>query len=218
MRALVTAGGTYEPIDDVRGLTNRSTGRFGTAIAAALAARGVSTRALLGPLPYERLRDRECAFRIEPFSSAADLRERVFAAIESDRPDLVFMAAAVSDYRPARRPGKIPSDRDRLRLDLERTAKILPELRDRAGERAIIAGFKLLSGVTRDDLVAAARRQIEIAGTDLCVANDEARLDRERGLHPVILVSRDGSVEEVEGARENVAERVVERALSVGRM
>lgn len=207
IRALITAGGTTEPIDDVRGVTNVSTGRFGAALARALHARGVevtvigSAMALTEPLPPD--------VRRVPFRTAADLAARLHA---EPAPHLLLMAAAVSDYAPVAAAGKLRSDADALDVHLERVPKILPGLRARFPD-ATIVGFKLLSGVPPEALHAAARRQRTEAHVDLVVANDLAEL--RDGQHPVWLVG-DG-VQRIEGAREAVAEALAS-ALLAGRV
>lgn len=205
LHALVTAGGTREPLDDVRVVTNLSTGRFGVAIARALAAAGVETVLLGSEAALARL-GADPRIRAVPFASFDDLAAAL--RTETERPpDLLFMAAAVSDYRPRARQGKLRSDAPRLVVEFERTPKLLPTLRARCGPRAFLVGFKLLSRASREELVTAARRQVEAGELDLCVANDLARLGGEE--HPVLLVLPEGGVVPLEGAREAVARELV---------
>lgn len=214
LTAAVTFGGTSEPLDDVRVLSNRSRGRFGAAIVRALLAAGVEVTAIgsepalavlraSGPLPP--------TCRLQAYATTDDLAARL-RALESAPPRLLFMAAAVSDYRPRRHPGKLRSDAESLTLELERTPKLLPTLRERLGPETFLVGFKLLSGVSREELVAVATRQAVGSRLDLTVAND-LRTFTERE-HPVQLVTPDGAAVAVEGAREDVARRVVAFALA----
>jgi phosphopantothenate---cysteine ligase (CTP) len=95
MNCVVTAGPTFEPLDEVRRLTNFSTGRLGTELANFLAARGHHVTLLLGQLAtYHGERK---ARRIETFTTTADLRERL-KNLSAAKPDAVFHAAAVSDF------------------------------------------------------------------------------------------------------------------------
>ncbi len=211
LRALVTAGGTREPIDDVRVITNLSRGWFGAAIAKALAERGVATT-LLGSKELLRAPERlDPRLTLVPFESYADLAWELERNTGEGRPDLLFMAAAVSDYTPVRADGKLPSSQDELTITLRRTPKLLAGLRARCGEAPFLVGFKLLSGVSRAELVATALRQSRENGLDLTVANDLQDLGPER--HPVVLVTPEGATVPIDDAREVVAARIVDLAL-----
>lgn len=212
LSALITAGGTREPIDDVRVLTNLSTGRFGAAIANALAERGVAVT-LLGS--QELLRSRTAidpAVKRVPFASFHDLARVLAETIAADPPDLLFMAAAVSDYAPVRAEGKIRSDAEELTLRLVRNPKLLTRLREQCGADTFLVGFKLLSGVSREELVSVARAQVAKANLDLSVANDLATFTETE--HPVVLVGRDEAVDVV-GPRAQVAAGIVEHVLRI---
>lgn len=210
LRAIVTAGGTSEPIDGVRVVTNLSEGRFGASIANALVQRGVEVT-VLGSRPMhghpEWLDPR---VRCVPFGSHADL---AIAIAEHTRvaPDLFFMAAAVSDYAPRPVEGKIRSDADSLTVQMERTPKLLSKLRQQCGPDAILIGFKLLSGVNPEELVAVAHRQCVQNELDLTIANDAATFGP--GSHPIAIVAPDGSAEHHRGTKDQVAIALVERVL-----
>lgn len=209
IRALVTAGGTAEPVDDVRVLTNRSTGRFGAAIANALAAAGVEVTLIGSEGLYARKIPLVGSIRQVRYESTDDLA-RALEAAAGRGADLVFMAAAVSDYRPEAAAGKISSQAEERTLRLTRTPKLLDTLW-RACPDAYLVGFKLLSGVSREELERVARGQIERARLDLCVANDLQELGGPT--HPVLLVDAEGALR-VEGPRQEVAARLVRHALA----
>jgi 8-oxo-dGTP pyrophosphatase MutT (NUDIX family) len=214
LRALVTAGGTSEPIDDVRVVTNLSTGRFGAAIANALARRGVDVTLLAGPALLARRTVVDPGVRCVPFGpdgSFADL-ERALRVHTDPAPDLLFMAAAVSDYSPVRASGKIRSATDRLTVEMTKNPKLLATLRARCGDATWLVGFKLLSGVSTEELVAVAQRQIEAASLDMTVANDAATF--EPGRHPIVLVHRDGTSVPHVGSKADMAEVVADAALA----
>ena len=214
MRALITAGGTSEPIDDVRVVTNLSTGRFGAAIANALVRRGVDVTILAGPALLARrplLDDRVTCVPFGPDGSFADL-QRTLETHTDPAPDLLFMAAAVSDYSPVRSHGKIRSTDDRLVIEMTKNPKLLTTLRERCGPATWLVGFKLLSQVTTAELVRVAQGQITAADLDLTVANDAATFAP--GRHPVVLVHADGTVSEHTGDKAQMAEVVVEAAIA----
>jgi phosphopantothenoylcysteine decarboxylase / phosphopantothenate---cysteine ligase len=159
---LVTAGPTQEPIDPVRYLTNRSSGKMGYALAHAARWRGGRVILVSGPthLPWPAKVERV------PVRTAGEMRE----AVRRYWPEttILIMAAAVSDYRPRHAADqKLKKDTSTLFLELEPTPDILSELCSDRGGR-ILAGF---AAETRD-LTGQARAKLERKGLDLIVAND----------------------------------------------
>ena len=206
MRALVTAGGTSEPIDDVRVITNHSTGRFGAACANALAQLGWEVTLLASAALARQRTHITAGIEVVPFSSFDDLRRALVAATE-DPPDALLMAAAVSDYAPVPTEGKIRSTTDTLILTLTRNPKLLSTLRGRCGPDTTLVGFKLLSSVSAEELIAAGRRQLADNDLDLCLANDLGELVE--GAHPAWLLSRGGGARRLEGSKAEVARELV---------
>jgi 8-oxo-dGTP pyrophosphatase MutT (NUDIX family) len=210
MRALITAGGTSEPIDDVRVITNTSTGRFGAALADALVRRGIEVTLLTSRATVDRPGWVDERVRRVGFGSFADLQEALDRETRSP-PDLLFMAAAVSDYSPVPHVGKLRSDADEIVIRMRRNPKLLATLRERCGPDTWLTGFKLLSGVERSTLLAVARRQRETAGLDMTVANDLATFAPDR--HPVAVVSG-RRVDDHCGDKASSAAFVADRALA----
>jgi phosphopantothenoylcysteine decarboxylase/phosphopantothenate--cysteine ligase len=170
-RVLVTAGGTAEPLDSVRRLTNRSSGKMGFAVAAEAARRGARVTLVAGPTPLPTPYGVE---RVD-VESAEEMRSAVFAVLPEA--SVVVKAAAVADFRPRqchdRKIKKEDLDPDAgLTLELVRTPDILAEVCAAPGDRVVV-GFAAES----HDVVAAARRKIERKGCDLLVANDVSRSD-----------------------------------------
>jgi ADP-ribose pyrophosphatase YjhB (NUDIX family) len=212
-RVLITAGGTREAIDDVRFVSNFSRGRFGATIASALARRGFDVTLLAG---VELMRQPEWVDpRVERigFAGFADLSAAIDAYLdERGAPEMIWMAAAVSDYSPVPTEGKIRSTQDELVVRMRRNPKLLGTLRERCGSATFIVGFKLLSDVEEAELVDVALAQIEKCRLNLCVANDLARL---RGAeHPVQVVTPEGGAWPISGSKPEVAERIVDVALT----
>ena len=204
-RVVVTAGGTKEPIDDVRFITNFSTGQFGYTIARAFDAFGYEVSVLA---PMDVLYRAGSLIENAQFINFSDTESLKSELEKLKSPDIVIHAAAVSDYRPIRTSGKISSDQDELVIRMERTPKILDGLRNLYGQSAFIVGFKLLSGVSRNELVEKAMAQNKRAHLNLTVANDLQNLGG--GMHPVILVTAEGGAIDLYGTREQVAVRIVE--------
>ena len=184
MNCIVTAGPTFEPLDDVRRLTNFSTGRLGTELANYLTARGHRVTLLIGEAAtYPGAR---AAAVVKSFSTTADLRAKLRALARS-KAAAVFHAAAVSDFAfgkilartdsgeltEIKTAKKIPSRLAALQVELVPTPKIIAELRGWFPQAQIV-GWKFEAEGRRADAVRAARRQITDCATDACVANGPA--------------------------------------------
>ncbi len=189
---VIAAGPTREPLDPVRYLTNRSSGRMGAELAAAAAARGAAVTLILGPTDLE---PRNGA-RIVRVETAVEMRDAAFAA--AGTADAVIMAAAVADFRPASNSDtKIKSAGFWKRADagsipLVRNPDILAQLGaarvdDPAAGPAVLVGFAAETG----DPVAEARRKLRAKKCDLVVGNQVGR-DRVFGLDQTeaVLVER----------------------------
>jgi phosphopantothenoylcysteine decarboxylase/phosphopantothenate--cysteine ligase len=172
-RVLVTAGPTYEDIDAVRYVGNRSSGRMGFALAAEARRRGAQVTLVAGPTSI----DPPAVDELVRVRSAAEMHEAVMRAAASS--DAVIMAAAVADYAPVRTaPGKITKTDAPLTVRLERTRDILADLGSmRAGmgtARPVLVGF----AAETDSLIDRAREKRARKQVDLIVANDVSQADR----------------------------------------
>lgn len=168
---LITAGPTYEDLDPVRYLGNRSTGRMGFAVAAEAIARGARVILISGPTSL----DPPVAAEMVQVRSAEQMHAAVLARVA--QADAVIMAAAVADYTPTAGPliGKLHKEEGNLTVNLRRTPDILGELgRRRAGEAVpILVGF----AAETSDVVERARQKLVAKQLDLVVANDVAQPD-----------------------------------------
>ena len=183
LRALVTVGPTHEPIDEVRYLGNRSSGRMGMAIAESLAAEGCSVTVLAGPGVTAT-----GGLTTERFVTTADLGRLLDRHWPAH--DLLVMAAAVADYRPARAAsGKMRREDGPVTLSLEPTPDLLAGLAARTGPGRFIVGFAL---ERPDELEASARRKLARKGVDAIVANPIDTMDADDVEATLFL--RDGSV------------------------
>jgi phosphopantothenoylcysteine decarboxylase/phosphopantothenate--cysteine ligase len=164
-RVLVTAGGTREPIDAVRYVGNRSSGRMGDALALAARARGAEVTMVAANLEVPR----RPGIRYVDAPTAADLHRA--ALDELSAADVVVMAAAVADYRPvAAREGKIDKSAGAtLSVPLERTEDVLTDLVARRRDGQVIVGFAAEHG---PEGLARAREKRVRKGVDLLVHND----------------------------------------------
>jgi phosphopantothenoylcysteine decarboxylase/phosphopantothenate--cysteine ligase len=169
-RVLVSAGPTYEDIDPVRYLGNRSSGRMGYAIAAEAERRGAAVTLVAGPGSLDPPRGVE----VVRVRRAVEMRDAIVPRAAAA--DLVIMAAAVADYMPERAPEKITKGRAELTLTLTRTPDILAELgrlRAEGRVRAVLVGFAAETA----NVVARAEEKRARKQVDLVVANDVSRAD-----------------------------------------
>jgi phosphopantothenoylcysteine decarboxylase / phosphopantothenate---cysteine ligase len=170
LRVLVTAGGTREPLDSVRFIGNRSSGRMGFALAAEAARRGaevtvVAANAALPPSP---------GVEVVPVETAAQLGEATLSRFGTC--DVLLMAAAVADYRPAQpHEGKISKDEhDALGVELVRTEDVLASASSLRRPGQSIVGFAAEHG---PEGIVRARAKLERKGLDAIVVNDISRAD-----------------------------------------
>jgi len=161
-RVLVTAGPTYEDLDPVRFLGNRSTGRMGYAIASQALRRGAVVTVVSGPVHLPVPSGAELV-RVR---SAREMHEAVMARF--DRFDVLIMAAAVADYRPERTAAQKIKKGGSLHLSLVRNPDILADVGAKRAEKpSVLVGFALET----EDLERAARDKLDRKGADLVVAN-----------------------------------------------
>ena len=214
LRVLVSAGGTREPIDPVRFIGNRSSGRMGLALAERAAARGaevtlVAANVALPAPPGVRRVDVE---------TAAELNSALEAEFGSS--DVLLMAAAPADFRPSESAESKISREGTLELDLEATEDILAGLSSRRREDQTVIGFAAETGADP----ARAREKLERKGADAIVFNDVSRSEigfesaenevvivEASGEHPVPLASKqqvaDAILDRVEALRAGTADR-----------
>jgi phosphopantothenoylcysteine decarboxylase / phosphopantothenate---cysteine ligase len=202
----VTSGPTHEPIDPVRYLANRSSGRQGHAIAAAAAAAGARVTLVSGPVTIPDPPG-VAVVRVE---SAREMLAAVEAALPAD---LAVFAAAVADWRPAATAGgKIKKDGGAAPpLALVENPDILATVAHRTQDRpGLVVGF----AAETDDVVAYARKKLARKGCDLIVANDVSAGTGVMGgtENTVHLVGRDGALETwPQLPKDEVARRLVAR-------
>jgi phosphopantothenoylcysteine decarboxylase/phosphopantothenate--cysteine ligase len=204
---LITAGPTYEAIDPVRGLTNRSSGKMGYALAEAALAMGATVTLVSGPVALVP----PPGARTLQVRSAAEMLEAVMTHL--DEATMVVMAAAVADYRPARAAEqKIKKAGDPLRLELEPTADILATVGRVKGARVVV-GF----AAETESVVANALKKLQNKNADLIVANDVSARDAgfDVETNRVTLVSALETIELPLLTKREVADRIFDAALNL---
>jgi phosphopantothenoylcysteine decarboxylase/phosphopantothenate--cysteine ligase len=209
---IVTAGRTYEPIDPVRGLTNRSSGKQGFALAQAALDRGADVTLITGPT---NLNTPAGAQRID-IQSASEMREEVLKAVPGSVG--LIMAAAVADFRPSDAAGhKLKKVAGIPEIRLEPTSDILYDVmlnKQRIGLPKITVGF---AAETRD-LLQNAKHKLEEKQLDLIVANDISAADAgfSGDNNRVTILDAGGGVEELPLiSKYEVAQTIIERILGL---
>jgi phosphopantothenoylcysteine decarboxylase / phosphopantothenate---cysteine ligase len=214
-RALVTSGPTFEAIDPVRFIANRSSGKQGHAIAEALARRGAATVLVSGPTSEPD----PAGVEVRHIESAAEMLAACRAALPAD---IAVCAAAVADWRPtAPANAKIKkTDKEPPPIALTRNPDILATLAAAGNQRPrIVVGF----AAETEDLIANARRKLAAKGCDLIVANDVSAGSGTFGgtQNTVHLVAADGVESWPRLSKQDVAERltdaIVHRLAAQGR-
>lgn len=209
-KIVVTAGGTQEPIDPVRAIVNRSSGKQGFALAQAALDRGAAVQLVSGPTHLETPVGAE---RIE-VTTAEEMRAAVLVAAAGA--DALLMAAAVADFRPSKAvPEKIKRGRGTPEVRLEPTVDILGEVmaqREKSGRPAVVVGFAAES----QDLRTNARTKLQAKGLSLIVANDIT--DPNAGFavdtNRVTLIDASGTLQELPlMSKAEVAEAVLQRVV-----
>ncbi len=201
-RVVVSAGGTREHLDPVRYLGNRSSGRQGVALARTAAARGAEVTLVAANLSVEP----PAGAKVVLVLSAAELREAVLA--ESAGADVVVMAAAVADFRPATRSeSKIKKgEGEPTSVPLVRNPDVLVELASRGADRAtVVVGF----AAETDDVLAHGRAKLAAKGCDLLVLNRVGDgVGFEVDHNAATILSTGGEVEVADTSKDQLAHAV----------
>lgn len=198
MKVIITCGPSYEPIDEMRRITNASTGELGLMLAQTLASAGHSLTVLKGEMATSQ---HPCGdAKVVPFSTNDDL----LAKLRTFPADVIFHAAALCDFRVKETRtangalsavAKLPTRSGDLALTLEPTTKVLPQLRALFPNARII-GWKFELDSTRADVLEKAAQQLRDCATDACVVNGRAWGS---GFG---IVSRDGTTRELASRAE----------------
>jgi phosphopantothenoylcysteine decarboxylase/phosphopantothenate--cysteine ligase len=205
LRVLVTAGGTREPFDSVRFLGNRSSGRMGVALAREARRRGAEVTLLASNLAVAAPHDVE----VVEAPTAEDMAREALARGDAD---LVLMAAAVADYRPAEaHDGKRPKDDAPWEVRLEPTTDVLTELAARRRNGTVLVGFAADEG---ERGLERAREKRNRKGVDLVVYNDVGRTDIgfDAVDNEVVVISAQGERRIPKAPKERIAAAILDEA------
>ena len=203
---LITAGPTREPLDAVRYVSNRSSGKMGYALAEEAIARGARVVLVSGPVNLAPPAGAELVC----VQTALEMRDAVMRHLSAAT--IIIKAAAVADYHLANPPAhKMKKTAARLSLELEPTSDILAEVGKKKGDRLLI-GF----AAETENLMAEARRKLESKNCDMVVANLVSRTDIgfDSGQNEVVLVMRSGEAIPISSApKRDIARRIFDQII-----
>jgi phosphopantothenoylcysteine decarboxylase/phosphopantothenate--cysteine ligase len=206
---LITAGPTQEPLDPVRYISNRSSGKMGYALAEAAASRGARVILISGPVHLAPPR----GVQVIPVRTAAEMRTRVFEHLEES--DILIKAAAVADFHLSKVPQqKVKKTAARISLELDPTPDILSELGRKKNDHQLLVGF----AAETENLQQEARRKLEAKNCDMVVGNLVNREDTgfESDQNEVILALRTGETIPLPlASKREIADRIFDEILKL---
>ena len=208
-RVLIIAGATAENVDDMRVLSNRSTGVTGSSLAKMAFLRGAEVALWLGQAIVEPPEFIYC----ERFQTVEDLKRMVSKLNNKtkDNFDIIIVCAAISDYTlPDKIKGKIPSGKKRLSFELVPTTKILPMIRKKM-PKSYIVGFKAESNISEKKLIDKALQRMTDWKLNLMVANDLTKVTK--NANHIYIIHPKRKFEKVDGDKEILAERIFDNIL-----
>lgn len=207
-KVLVSAGSTYEKIDEVRGITNRSSGKMGIEIAKEAFIRGADVTLIKGQMTAEVPN----VFDVVEVESSTEMHYAVSKL--ADKNDIFVSAAAVSDFKVKNTEAtKISSETD-ITIELERTPKILNEVKE-INPDIFLVGFKAVHNLSDEELLNAAKKRMEQSSADLMVANDVAVEGAGFGSDENQVVLMDDDIIEISlSPKPEIAKRIIDRIVS----
>lgn len=164
-KILISLGGTYEPIDSVRGITNKSSGKMGLALAKEAYIRGADLTLVVAKVSVEI----PSVFNVIHVETSSEMNDAILKLIPDF--DIFISAAAVSDFEFRKKSDKKIDSSSSLFLNLKPTTKIIRQIKE-INPDIFLVGFKAEFNISKSEIIECARKQIENAGTDLVIAND----------------------------------------------
>ena len=164
-KILISLGGTYEPIDSVRGITNKSSGKMGLELAKEAYIRGADLTLVVAKVSVEI----PSVFDVIHVETGSEMNDVILDLISDF--DIFISTAAVSDFEFKQIDDKKIDSNSSLFLNLKPTTKIIRQVK-KINPDIFLVGFKAEFNISKEDIISCARKQIEAAGTDLVIAND----------------------------------------------
>lgn len=164
-KILISLGGTYEPIDSVRGITNKSSGKMGLELAKEAYIRGADLTLVVANVSVRI----PSVFDVVHVETGSEMNDVILDIVSEY--DIFISTAAVSDFEFKKKSDKKIDSSSSLSLNLKPTTKIIRQIK-KINPDIFLVGFKAEFDISTDDIIKCAKKQIEDAGTDLVVAND----------------------------------------------
>ena len=197
-KILIISGPTSEPVDDVRSITNKSSGKTGIELAKNAFERGADVELWYGN-GTEKVPN---YIESEMFTSADELRKK----LKKLKYDIILVPAAISDYAVKKYDGKIPSGKKEIVLKLKPSPKIIKTIRKNF--KGFLAGFKLESHISREKLLEKTYKYLKENNLDLIVANDIKNVKTYE--NEVIIVDRKKNIIMIKDRKEKIAEKILD--------
>lgn len=197
-KILVISGSTIEQIDDVRVLTNKSSGKTGIELARSCFERNADVKLLIGtthiPIPN--------FINVERYESVKDLISKI-----NFNYDVIIVSAAISDYTVDKKEGKISSEQKELILKLKQNPKVISYIRKNF--KGILIGFKLETKLTEEELIEKAYKKLKDDNLDLIIANklEDVKLDE----NTVFIIDKKRNIKKISGKKSLIAEKILDR-------
>ena len=169
-KVLISLGGTFEPIDSVRGITNKSSGKMGLALAKQAYILGADVTLIAAKVSV----DISPLFNVIYVETSKQMADVIFDIVEDY--DIFISTAAVSDFEIVDYKNKKIDSESSLSISLKPTLKIIRNIK-KINPDIFLVGFKAEFNISREDIIYCARKQINDAGTDIVVANDVSQKD-----------------------------------------
>lgn len=195
---LIISGSTIEPIDDIRILTNRSSGKTGIELAKSCYERNANVKLLVGKTQFQIPN----FINVENFESVKDLISKI-----NFNYDVIIVSAAISDYTVNKQEGKISSEKEELILKLKQNPKVISYIRKNF--KGTLIGFKLETKLKEEELIEKAYKKLKDENLDLVIANRLEDVKLEENI--VFIIDKNKNVEKVVGKKSLIAEKILDR-------
>ena len=185
-KVLISLGGTFEPLDSVRGITNRSSGKMGLALAKQAYILGADVTLIAAHVSV----DISPLFNVIHVETSKEMAKVTFDLVKDF--DIFISTAAISDFEVVGRKNKKISSDSSLSISLNPTIKIIRNIK-KINPDIFLVGFKAEFNITREEIIYCARKQINDAGTDIVIANDVSHKDCNFGsdMNEVLIIDDD---------------------------
>jgi phosphopantothenoylcysteine decarboxylase/phosphopantothenate--cysteine ligase len=195
-KVIVIGGATREPIDDVRFVTAHSTGATAVELAISAYERGADVELWMGG----------CETSIPNYIAARRFgtTNELASLVKDMKCDYCFVPAAISDFTPQKKKGKIPSTKKEMDVTFKATPKVIDSIRKNSD--CFLVGFKAEHGISRDELVTRALKRLKSTKLDMIVANDLTDVGKDES--EIVIIDKKGKCTEARGSRKDIAESI----------